>query len=82
MNRDKLFFWHLILHYFDLKKTAAETQRLLSEVYGDAFLKRLITGDEKWIVYNNVVRKRSWSRHDDSFQTTSKADIYQNHDTL
>lgn len=25
----------MILHYFDLKKTAAETHRLLSEVYGD-----------------------------------------------
>ena len=26
----------------------------------DPFLKRIITGDEKWIVYNNVSRKRSW----------------------
>ena len=25
----------------------------------DPILKRIITGDEKWIVYNNVVRKRS-----------------------
>ena len=24
------------------------------------FLKRIITGDENWIVYNKVVRKRSW----------------------
>ena len=23
------------------------------------FLKRIITGDEKWIIYNNVVRKQS-----------------------
>ena len=41
------------------------------------FLKRLITGDAKWIVYNNVVCKWSWSRRDDSPQTTSKADIHQ-----
>ena len=27
----------------------------------DPFLKRIITGDEKWIVYNNLVRKRSCS---------------------
>jgi len=35
MNRDKLFFRHVLLYYFDLKKTAAEAHRLLSEVYDD-----------------------------------------------
>ncbi|KYN18167.1 hypothetical protein ALC57_09512 [Trachymyrmex cornetzi] len=35
MNRDKLFFRRVLLHYFDLKKTAAKAHRLLSEVYGD-----------------------------------------------
>ena len=25
----------------------------------DPFLKRMVTGDEKWVVYNNVKRKRS-----------------------
>ena len=34
------------------------------------FLKRIITGDEKWIVYNNVVRKRSWSKRDEPPQTS------------
>lgn len=43
----------------------------------DPFLKRIITGDEKWIVYDNVSRKRSWSKHDEPPQTTSKADIHQ-----
>jgi len=43
----------------------------------DPFLKQIITGDEKWIVYNNVNRKRSWSKHDEPPQTTSKADIHQ-----
>lgn len=41
------------------------------------FLKRLITGDEKWIVYNNVVRKRSWCKDDDTPWTTPKANIQQ-----
>ena len=31
----------------------------------DPFLKRMVTGDEKWIVYNNVVRKRSWGKRDE-----------------
>ena len=43
----------------------------------DPFLKPIITGDEKWIVYNNVSRKRSLSKHDEAPQTTSKADIHQ-----
>ena len=41
------------------------------------FLKRIITDDEKWIVYNNVVRKRSWSKRDEPPQTTSKAELHQ-----
>ena len=32
---------------------------LLKRQENDPFLKRIITGDEKWIVYNNVKRKRS-----------------------
>ncbi|XP_049818722.1 histone-lysine N-methyltransferase SETMAR-like [Aethina tumida] len=43
----------------------------------DPFLKRIITGDEKWVVYNNVKRKRSWSKKDEPAQTISKADIHQ-----
>ena len=43
----------------------------------DPFLKRIITGDEKWLVYDNVVRKRSWSKRDEPAQSTSKADIHQ-----
>jgi len=26
------------------------------------FLKQVVTGDEKWIIYNNVKRKRSWRK--------------------
>ncbi|KAG6804545.1 Ammar1 transposase [Apis mellifera caucasica] len=42
----------------------------------DSFLKRLITGDEKWVIYN-IKRKRSWSRPREPAQTTSKAGIHQ-----
>ena len=42
----------------------------------DPFLKRIITGDENWIVYNNVSRKRSWSKHGEPAQTTSKGVVY------
>ena len=32
---------------------------LLKRNETDPFLKRIITGDEKWVFYDNVVRKRS-----------------------
>ena len=28
--------------------------------------------DEKWVVYDDVVRKRSWSKRDEPIQSTSK----------
>ena len=42
----------------------------------DPFLNRIITGDEKWIVYNNVVRKRPWFKRDERPETTSKAELH------
>jgi len=35
----------------------------------DPFLKRMVTGGEKWIVYDNVARKRSWE-HSSEPQTS------------
>ena len=43
----------------------------------DPFLKRIIAGDGRWVVYDNVVRKRSWSKRDEPAQPTSKAVIHQ-----
>ncbi|KAK1137358.1 hypothetical protein K0M31_001870 [Melipona bicolor] len=44
---------------------------LLKRNENDPFLKNLVTGDEKWIVYKNVTRKRSWVKQDQPAQTTS-----------
>jgi len=38
----------------------------------EPFFKRLITGDEKWVTYDNNVRKRSWSKLDEAAQTVGK----------
>ena len=38
----------------------------------DSLLKRIVTGEEKWMVSNNVERKK-----DEPAQTTSKPDIHQ-----
>lgn len=36
------------------------------------FLKRKVTGDEKWITYENNSRKRSWSNNSEPAQSISK----------
>ncbi|GFT30266.1 hypothetical protein TNCV_3467141 [Trichonephila clavipes] len=38
----------------------------------------MVTGDEKWITYYNIVRKRSWSKRGEAAQTgqTLSSDIY------
>ncbi|XP_026830642.1 histone-lysine N-methyltransferase SETMAR-like [Ooceraea biroi] len=38
---------------------------LLKRNENNPFLKRIVTGDEKWIVYKNVERKRSWGERDE-----------------
>ena len=50
---------------------------LLKRKKTDQFLKRIITSDEKWVDYDNVVRKILWSKRDEPAQSTSKADIHQ-----
>ncbi|XP_025163175.1 histone-lysine N-methyltransferase SETMAR-like, partial [Harpegnathos saltator] len=41
----------------------------------DPFLKRLVTGDEKWVTYENNRRKRSWSKHSQPVQTIAKPEL-------
>ena len=43
----------------------------------DPFLNCIIIGDKKWIVTNNVKRKSSWSKKDETAQSISKAKIHQ-----
>ena len=38
---------------------------------------RIITCDDKWVVYDDLVRKRSWSKQDEPAQSSSKADIHE-----
>ncbi|GFW46175.1 mariner Mos1 transposase [Trichonephila clavipes] len=32
----------------------------------------MVTGDEKWVTYYNIVRKRSWSKYGEAAQTEAK----------
>ncbi|KOX67281.1 Histone-lysine N-methyltransferase SETMAR, partial [Melipona quadrifasciata] len=38
---------------------------LLKREENDLFLKRVITDDEKWIVYSDIEWKKSWSKRDE-----------------
>ena len=40
------------------------------------FLKQIVTGDEKWILYNNVEWKRSWSKRNEPPPTIPKAGLH------
>ena len=42
-----------------------------------SFLNRLVTGDEKWIVYKNVVRKKAYVYRGENPPSTSKARVHQ-----
>ncbi|KAJ0175163.1 hypothetical protein K1T71_009304 [Dendrolimus kikuchii] len=44
----------------------------------EPFLKKLITDDEKWITYDNNVRKRSWSKAGQASQTVAKPGLTRN----
>ena len=61
----------------NLLRRINDCDTLIRRQRNDPFLKRIVTGDEKWVVYNNVKRKRSWSKKDTPAQTTSKLDIHQ-----
>ena len=49
---------------------------LLSRQRNNPFLDKIITGDEKWITYDNVARKRKWADKNKSPQPDPKAELH------
>lgn len=47
-------------------------ESLLNRNKIDPFLKRIVTGDEKWVTYENVRRQKSWSKANEVAQTVAK----------
>jgi len=41
-----------------------------------SFLKQVVMGDEKWIIYNNVERKRSWGKRNEPPLAIPKAGLH------
>ena len=61
------------LKEIDLVQRITICDPLLKSEENYSFLKRIITGDEKWIIYNRVKRKRSWSRKEEPSQSTANS---------
>ena len=40
------------------------------------FLKQIVMGNEKWILYNNVEWERSWGKRNEPSPTTPKAGLH------
>ncbi|KAG5318735.1 MOS1T transposase, partial [Pseudoatta argentina] len=68
---NKVYLRGILLHYFIQKKSAAEAHRilgydsrelLLQRQKRKGFLHRIVTGDEKWIHYDNPKRRKSWGK--------------------
>ena len=68
---EKVFLRGVLLHYFNMKKTAADSHRILVEVYGE-----YAPGDEKWIHYDNPKRKKSYMKPGQSAKSTAKPNIH------
>ncbi|GFW64083.1 mariner Mos1 transposase [Trichonephila clavipes] len=107
--------WEVLIFCFNMKKSAAEAHRMLSNTYGEAassertcrewfqrfkngdfevdqhgggrekllarqrrkgFLHRIVTGDEKWVPYDNPKRRKSWGYPSHAFTSTAKPNIH------
>jgi len=56
------------------RKTICEM--LLARYKRKSFLHRIVTGDEKWIYFENPKRKRSWVTPDESSTSTARPNRY------
>ncbi|XP_017791461.1 PREDICTED: histone-lysine N-methyltransferase SETMAR-like [Habropoda laboriosa] len=49
---------------------------LLGRLDKEPFLSRLVTGDEKWILYNNFQRKRTWKMSNERSDPMAKSNLH------
>lgn len=73
----KLDIWvpHLLTEQNKIQRISAAVS-LLGRFNNESFLDRLVTGDEKWILYNNVRRKRTWKRTGEHGDAMPKAALH------
>ena len=64
------------LSKIQMKKRVDYCQKLLPLRRNTKWLDNLITGDEKWVLYTNTVRKRQWLKLGQVAKSTPKADLH------
>ena len=64
------------LTQFDLDRRVDASLSLLTSHRRFDWLDSIITGDEKWVLYDNVVRKRQWVDKDEQADDVPKANIH------
>lgn len=65
------------LNESQLQKRVDICDVLLRKYSEDPFLRRMITGDEKWILYKNVAQKKCWVERGRQPETIAKPEIHQ-----
>lgn len=75
VSRSDVWVPHILMEK-NLLDRISISDSLLKRNVNDPFLKRLITGYEKWVLYNNAVRKKSWGKRSDPPLTTPKAGLH------
>ncbi|XP_032467124.1 nucleotide triphosphate diphosphatase NUDT15 isoform X1 [Phocoena sinus] len=75
MNRFDVWVPHKLSEKNLLDRISA-CDSLLKRNENVPFLKQIVMGNEKWILYNNGERKRSWSKRNEPPPTTPKAGLH------
>lgn len=60
----------------NMKQRKTTTEILLERFQRKSFLHRIITGDEKWVYYDNSKRKRSWVSPGEPAKSIAKRNIH------
>ena len=60
----------------NVERRFSTCEMLLARHKGKGFLNRIITGDEKWIQYDNPKRKKSWGPAGHASTSTAKPNIH------
>ena len=84
----KVHILYVIMCKFKNSKNTTGTAKQISSVYDQGAItncqvrnwftkfKNIISGDEKWVFYDNVQCKKKWIEKGESSQNTQKVELY------
>ncbi|GFV62774.1 mariner Mos1 transposase [Trichonephila clavipes] len=60
----------------DVERRLFACEQLLARQRRKGFLQRIVTGDEKWVCYDNPKRRKSWGNPGHASTSTAKPNIH------